>query len=151
MALSLPLLVGFAVLVFVLFVVGLAWSSSRDISSRESGPARAEGPPPAGSRGVVAQFLDGFAAGRSQPFTLTGARLGRPFSARPAGRLCGDGPRAAPCQRHHEKEKHKDRKAHQQRHGQRHRVVLQGQDGIKRARAGAPSLPISLSGRQYRS
>jgi hypothetical protein len=36
---TLPLLMGLAVLLFVLFVVGLAWRSSRTVSSRVSGRA----------------------------------------------------------------------------------------------------------------
>jgi hypothetical protein len=47
---TLPLLMGLAVLVFVLFVVGLAWRSSRGVSSRVSGRAPEERPPQAGAR-----------------------------------------------------------------------------------------------------
>ena len=49
---TLPLLMGLAVLVFVLFVVGLAWRSSRAVSSRVSGRAReVRAPQPGASEG----------------------------------------------------------------------------------------------------
>jgi hypothetical protein len=45
MTLSLPLMVGLAVLVFLFLVVGLAWRSSRAVSSRVSSRAGAGVPP----------------------------------------------------------------------------------------------------------
>jgi len=50
MTLSLPLLVGLAALVFIFFVVGLAWRSSRTVSSSVSGRAGGERPPQADAR-----------------------------------------------------------------------------------------------------
>jgi len=50
MTLSLPLLVGLAVLVFLFFVVGLAWRRSRTVSSSVSGRARGERLPQADAR-----------------------------------------------------------------------------------------------------
>ena len=49
MTLSLPLFAGLAILVFLFFVVGLAWRSSRAVSSGLSGRARGERPPQAGA------------------------------------------------------------------------------------------------------
>jgi len=47
---TLPLLMGLAGFVFVLFVVGLVWRGSRGASSTASGRAREERPPQAGAR-----------------------------------------------------------------------------------------------------
>ena len=47
---TLPLLMGLAGFVFVLFVVGLVWRGSRGVSSTVSGRAREERHPQAGAR-----------------------------------------------------------------------------------------------------
>ena len=50
MTLSMPLLVGLAVLVFLFFVVALAWRSPRAVSAKAASRARGERPPQAGAR-----------------------------------------------------------------------------------------------------